>query len=220
MSSVISTFVAAAQRLFGPLGAHDGLGEEPLAEAEARLRLRLPKALREVYRVSGLRADLHASHNRLLAPDELALEDDVLVFYEEHDRHMLWGMRVAELGQANPEVVISPGTPPLRWSSEAQPLTSFLASMLLVQRMSVPPWVLKRKVGQALLEQFEGLYPRLEVFGRVGESARWFGEDGHLVRVEGKVPSAVVTVAAPSREALMALGERLEITWSDADWAG
>jgi hypothetical protein len=92
--------------------------------------------------------------------------------------------------------------------------------MLLVQRMHVAPWVMKRMVGQALLEQFERLYPRLEVPGRVGASARWFGQGGNLLRVEGRPPKAVVTVAAPAREALISLAERLEITWSDADWAG
>jgi hypothetical protein len=220
MHPVIHTFVAAAQRLFKPLGSGDGLGEEALGEAEARLRLALPRALREVYRVSGRRMDLHASRNRLLAPDELALEGEVLVFYEDPERQTLWGMRRAELGQEDPPVLSCSNAAPLRWGPEADRLTSFLEGMLLEQRLSVAPWVMKRKVGRGLLGQLEALYPRLDVRGRVGESARWYGRDGHLLRAQGTPPNAVVTVAAPSGEALMTLAERLEISWSDADWAG
>lgn len=220
MEPRVMRYLEAAQRLFGPLGKEDGIPASELAAAEARLRVGLPAALREVYQRSGRRTDMHASQDRLQLPDELALEGDVLVFYEQAERAQLWGMRVGDLSQADPPVWRGESTSPLAWDPEAERLTGFLEAMLLTQRMSRGPWVMKRKVGAALLERLQALYPPLRVESRLLASARWHGDtEGHLLRIQGEPPSAIVTVAAPTGDQLRSLGESLDLTWSDAEWA-
>jgi hypothetical protein len=93
-----------------PLAPGDGVDESELQAAEARLGLRLPAALREAYLLLGRRADLTSRHDNLLAPDEIHLDDDrgVLVFRVENQSCAYWGVRVADLDQDDPPVLVRP----------------------------------------------------------------------------------------------------------------
>ena len=68
-----------------------GFAARQLDAAERGLGLRLPAAL-------------HQRHDRLLSPRQLTVLDDHLVFYEENQNVVLWGIRVPDLKRADPPV--------------------------------------------------------------------------------------------------------------------
>ncbi|MFG3529437.1 SMI1/KNR4 family protein [Streptomyces sp. NPDC047917] len=91
-----------------PLTEADGRAPAELDAAQARLGLPLPVALREAYRLLGRRPDLTDNQDSLLAPEDLYLDADrgVLVFRVENQSCAYWGIRVTDLDQDDPPVVI------------------------------------------------------------------------------------------------------------------
>jgi hypothetical protein len=100
-----------AVRWQSPLIDGDGWAEADLADAEARLGLRLPAALREAYQLFGRRKDLTSNQDVLLSPSELRLDDrrEALVFRMANQAVACWGISVAELDKPDPPVVIRTG---------------------------------------------------------------------------------------------------------------
>ncbi|MFE2929525.1 SMI1/KNR4 family protein [Streptomyces sp. NPDC059278] len=91
-----------------PLTEADGYAPADLDAAQARLGLPLPTALREAYQLLGRRPDLTDNQDSLLAPKDLYLDADrgVLVFRVENQSCAYWGIRVTDLDQADPPVVV------------------------------------------------------------------------------------------------------------------
>ncbi|MFE4868238.1 SMI1/KNR4 family protein [Streptomyces sp. NPDC056682] len=91
-----------------PLGEGDGWGEAELVAAEERLGVRLPLALREAYQLFGRRRDLSSNHAVLLDPAQLYVDParEALVFRHENQGAASWGIRLADLDQDDPAVVI------------------------------------------------------------------------------------------------------------------
>ncbi|MFF9912447.1 SMI1/KNR4 family protein [Streptomyces sp. NPDC013457] len=88
--------------------ADDGWNETDLAAAEKRLGLRLPSALREAYLLFGRRKDLTSNHDVLLGPSELYVDEagKALVFRHENQGAASWGIRLAELTDDDPAVLV------------------------------------------------------------------------------------------------------------------
>ena len=93
-----------------PLTVEDGTPETELAEAEARLGLRLPAAVREAYALFGRCTDLHSNMQHLLLPGALFVDDrkEALVFRTENQGAASWGILLAELDTEDPPVRVRP----------------------------------------------------------------------------------------------------------------
>lgn len=87
-----------------PLEARDGWTRRELADAEDRLGVRIPEALREALSLFGKRPDLTSNQDRLLLPSELRLDRTVLVFRDENQSVASWGA-VTSAGD-DPEVLM------------------------------------------------------------------------------------------------------------------
>lgn len=74
-----------------PLTAADGWDDTVLDEAEARLGVPLPAAMREAYALFGRRDDLTRNQDELLEPKQLYLHDGLLVFRDENQGAARWG---------------------------------------------------------------------------------------------------------------------------------
>ncbi|MER7550356.1 SMI1/KNR4 family protein [Streptomyces anulatus] len=86
----------------------DGWTEADLAEAEERLGVQLPAALREAYLLFGRRRNLTSNHDELLSPAELYVDDakEALVFRHENQGAASWGVLLERLGDDDPAVFI------------------------------------------------------------------------------------------------------------------
>ncbi|MFD9705748.1 hypothetical protein [Lentzea sp. NPDC059081] len=86
-----------------PLEPQDGWTRRELAETEDRLGVRIPEAVKEALSLFGKRPDLTSNQDRLLVPEELRVDDGVLVFRDENQSVAAWG---TSLDGEDPEVLM------------------------------------------------------------------------------------------------------------------
>lgn len=86
-----------------PITAADGWDDAALDEAQARLGVAFPAAVREAYRLFGRRDDLTRTQDELLEPKQLYVQDGMLVFRDEDEGAACWGV---ETSGADPRVMI------------------------------------------------------------------------------------------------------------------
>lgn len=198
--------------LMPPLVAGDGVPEAEIAAAEARLGLKLPALLREFYLVAGRREDINAVHNRLLSPESLEVDQDALVFYEENQGVVLWGIKVDDLSQADPQVFMAEYASTLEWEPEHDHLSEFLISMLFWQ--AVNGGMPYHGIGVASSEAIA------EATG--WETVNWSGEkhknpvrlrDGQVLFIVGNDPGPEVYGGGRTREDFLAVEKAFDISW-------
>jgi hypothetical protein len=104
-----------------------GYPRRAVEAAEARLGMRLPAALREYYLAVG-RHELNRVHNRLWPPDALDVYRGRLVFLEENQSVVYWGVR-SRTAAADPVVSQTMDLDEGGWLREAR-CSRFLPAML------------------------------------------------------------------------------------------
>jgi hypothetical protein len=107
----------------------DGLSEDEIKRGEERLKLRLPSALREYYLKAGALTEFNSIHNFILTPDELHVEDGFLMFMEENQGVVSWGLKISDFETNDPEAWQRNNTPPEEWFSEEKTFSELLTSM-------------------------------------------------------------------------------------------
>lgn len=112
---------------------HAGFDEAEITALESQLAIQFPGKLREYYLSLGKHENLNYVHNRLLKPGrEINFSDDgYLVFYEENQVVVYWGIKREDLHLENPPVYgnSSPGGEAPDWYLEAQTVEDFLLLM-------------------------------------------------------------------------------------------
>jgi hypothetical protein len=111
----------------------DGLSPRTLLAAERRLKLKFPIALTEYYLLAGKLA-LNREHNRLFAPSALVVRNQKLIFMEENQVVVFWGMDIDDLSRPDPNVFQATREEPLDWHSEGLPFSDFILKMWRWQR--------------------------------------------------------------------------------------
>jgi enamine deaminase RidA (YjgF/YER057c/UK114 family) len=120
--------------VFGrPVARKDAVPEARLRRAERRLGFRLPDALRDYLALAGL-AKENREHNRLFRPEELAVEDGYLLFMEENQAVVHWGVPVGLLEKSDPEVWQRVNGDRPEWYSEEMRFSEFMIKNLAWQR--------------------------------------------------------------------------------------
>jgi hypothetical protein len=116
-----------------PLNARDRVLESRLRRAEKRLSIALPPAVREFYSVAGAAREVR-EHNRLLHPEELVIEQGCLVFMEENQAVVHWGVPLRLKRRADPRVWQRAHGEKRRWYSEKMAFSEFILKNLAWQR--------------------------------------------------------------------------------------
>jgi hypothetical protein len=98
------------EAIFGPLGGEARIPVEDIVAAERALGVPLPHALRELYARTGSLQALHAVHNTLVPIDQVGFAADHLIFYEENQGVVAWGIARSRLSDGDPPV--DQGQPP------------------------------------------------------------------------------------------------------------
>ena len=88
----------------------------------------MPAALNDYYRVAGELA-INTEHNVLYAPEQLRIENGKLVFMEENQRVVFWGLDLKELKKPDPQVFQANNEAPLKWVPEGKTFSKFLIGM-------------------------------------------------------------------------------------------
>ncbi len=106
----------------------DGLAEKDVKKAESRLGVTLPAALRSFYLTVGAVPDLCSIHNTIFHPKDLTLEDGYLMFMDENQSVVSWGIKKKDLTKGDPETWQRNNSSE-DWYSEEKSFLELLVSM-------------------------------------------------------------------------------------------
>ena len=90
-----------------PLGPRDRTPAREIAAAERSLGRRIPEALRVFYRLAGRATDFTSVHDRFLPPKDWAIESNKLVFLEENQVVVVYGIEAGEDPAADPPIFMA-----------------------------------------------------------------------------------------------------------------
>ncbi len=117
-NAIARKYLAALKTLTGrPLTPRDGLPRTQLIPCERRLKLKLPASLKIYYELAG-KLPINTEHNQLYSPGELNIENGKLVFMEENQGVVFWGLDFAELKKPDPMVYQANNETEIVWYSE------------------------------------------------------------------------------------------------------
>jgi hypothetical protein len=121
--------------LVRPLTAADGESEASISKGEARLGVKLPAVLREYYLLAGRFDQFNRAHNRLLRPEEWSVDGGKLVFLEENQCVVFWGVEAITSPIDDPPVYQGQNVRarPTEWYLEHERCSEFLLVMLHLQ---------------------------------------------------------------------------------------
>ncbi|HET9516913.1 MAG TPA: SMI1/KNR4 family protein [Actinoplanes sp.] len=215
---------AAAWHL--PLASDDGCTDAELDAAEARLGASLPAALREAYRLFGRRSDLTSNEDVLLAPEDLFLDPggQALVFRVQSHALAFWGVRVADLGEADPPVAFtlnladrSAGS----WHGWLDSVSSACVEMVLSESLYGEDAVQHALVDKREQTPADGdllaatltrvPLPEYPTSGAFGPGVRWFAGDELLARDDART---WLTIRTATPAALTTARRSLPGPWS------
>jgi len=117
-------------RLGYQLTARDSMAEARIKSAEMRLGAIIPVALRDYYFVAGCEMQFNCSFNRLLPPEEWSVDRQRLIFLEENQAVVLWGVPVEHEERQDCSVFVGVNGDRITWRKEHQQCSVFLAVML------------------------------------------------------------------------------------------
>jgi hypothetical protein len=121
-----------------PLRRRDGMALSRIRAAEKWLGVVVPPVLRDYYHVAGQETKFNAVFNRLLPPEEWFVDRKRLVFFEENQQVVYWGVPATNpSGIGDPRTL--PDDPPvyqgvsaerIYWSREHRNCSTFLLVLL------------------------------------------------------------------------------------------
>lgn len=202
-----------------PLSKRDGIPATNLTKAESKLGTRLPRALRDYYLVAGREKILNHSLNRLCSPSEWEIHSGKLIFMEENQTVVVWGIPVSKSPAQDPTVFQCPLVDGEldKWYSERTRCSDFLKFMIHLQAAygggmpcgSSAPAADDRSTKLRSEWSFGGEVNGMRVFSkphRVVCITKWqdFGTAEKSWRVFG---------GGMTQEDLTAIGTELEISW-------
>ncbi len=126
-----STFATLAH----PLTPEHGEPVASISVAEARLGLKLPAVLRDYYLLAGRFDRFNRAHNELRRPEQWTVEGGKLVFLEENQCVVFWGVDVGTSPEDDPPVYQAQNVRgrPAEWYLEHRRCSEFLIVMLHLQ---------------------------------------------------------------------------------------
>jgi hypothetical protein len=110
------------------LTKYDALESALLGESEKRLKVKLPGALKICHELAGC-LEINTEHNRLYGPKKLTKQNGKLVFMEENQVVVFWGMDIRSLSMLDPEVFQGNNETPIQWSPEGLVFSDFIIRM-------------------------------------------------------------------------------------------
>jgi hypothetical protein len=202
------------------LTPRDGRAESRIAAAEARLGIRVPKSLRDYYLVAGRERRFNQVHNRLLAPDGWRVERGRLVFMEENQAVVSWGVEAIPRPAGDPPVFQGVEDETIRWYREHDKCSVFLLGMLHWQgafggamRHTGTAPVPRGVVNELDRDwRFVGEVNKMRAYHRPGQAVCFLKWDDPFMR-EGQSSPWRVFAGASTGRGLRGIAEALDVTF-------
>jgi hypothetical protein len=197
--------------IIGRASRGHGYPARSVEAAETRLGLRLPEPLRDYYLSVG-RHKINRAHNRLWPPDALAVSQGRLVFMEENQCVVFWGVRGGSPA-ADPVVSQTTDLEEGDWVAESA-CSQFLPAMLCWQAVGggLPHIGYSEPLDQVAVRRSLRGWPRV---GRIQDLSA-FVREGQVVCVIREGESALLHIGARSRRDFQALESGLGVELNEA----
>lgn len=183
----------------GRKSSNHGYSPREVEAAEAELGLRIPEALRDYYLSVG-KHELNRIHNRVLPPEDLSVSQGRLVFMEENQCVVFWGVR-ARTTAIDPKVFQTMDVDDGDWRAETR-CSQFLPGMLCWYATGTMPF-------RGYSEEMSALEARRLVKGwpSAGRSGvhTAFERRGQIVCIEDSGAGVVVRLGTRSSKEFKAL---------------
>ena len=204
---------AAYASLGMPLKPSDGMGAQDL-DVQSLEGIHLPDALREYYLVAGNEKRLNHSFNRLLAPKDMFVEANRIVFMEENQNVVYWGIPAQSDTNPTVEQGVNLENQSLEWHTEDTTCAEFLETTLYWQAsfgggLKYCTSALVSPAIKTQLEQdfrFVGKIGGLETYARDGcalSFLKWFEDEWRLF------------AGFKTRKMQLAIGRELRVHWEE-----
>jgi hypothetical protein len=205
------------------LCSEDACAIADIEDVERRLAIKLPESLRQYYLVAGREKRINQFHNRLLLPEKVFLDSRNVVFMEENQRVVFWG--VPALQEVKPDASVFQGVnrreEGIEWHPEHDSCFTFL-NVMAVWHASFGGAAAHTAVGyvdesttrETLDEQWKllGEVNAMRAYTQSGRAVcflKW--ED--FIQKHRKLPAWRVFAAAASAEELERLKASLQAQW-------
>jgi hypothetical protein len=189
-----------------PLRAQDQVSPAEIAAIEHRLELALPQALREWYALAGRRCDFIGNQDYLVPIDQLTIKDDVLVFCIENQAVIDWGIRLEDIAQEDPPVVVDWAGEEHdergQWSVYSPSVSTFFLSMVVQAILLSAQFQGQLEATAELIAAIGHHYPRIELTTK--PMHQYFGDSDTLIQIwhHNNCGQTYVHVAMRSRRAV------------------
>jgi hypothetical protein len=119
-----------------PLNESTAVSSSCLSEVAKSLNIVIPTALADYYAVAGNEKQFNQAYNPLLSIQDWYVDQNRLVFMEEHQAVVLWGVAIDDPQNDDPPIFQSVNHKKLQWFQEHHSCSEFLAVMLHFQAIS------------------------------------------------------------------------------------
>jgi hypothetical protein len=135
MNSFADRLKGTFETLARPLTPQDCERDARISGAEARLGVRLPGVLRAYYRLAGRFDQFNQAYNKLRRPEDWSIDGGRLVFLDESQGVVSWGVEGFATPDDDPPVYQAENVPgePVEWIVEHGRCSEFLIVMLHLQ---------------------------------------------------------------------------------------
>ena len=178
--------------------------------ASARLGIQVPAALRDFYLVAGRERRFTQAHNRFIAPNKWSIDRQRLIFLEENQWVVYWGVSLRSPSNEDPSVSQGINNEPIEWYLEHRHCSVFISVELHWQAVSggmkhrqsaAPPPATRKKLDKNWT--FVGEVNNMRAYHRAGQVVCLCPDFGMMSLKFG----------ATSKKNLDAIGTDLELTW-------
>jgi hypothetical protein len=198
-------------KLFPSLGETDGLSERTIRDAERRLGFALPVLLRQFYQRAGKREDLTRSFDRFLRPAQLAVSAGALIFYEDHQQVVFWGIKREQTGKDDPPVWQANNARRLAWYADHDRLSAFLVTMLYRQFLEGGEHSGMATINARVLAAIRHGWPRVSLEGKNLGDLELYAREGQVLAVFREGQQLELLAAGRTEADFLAVGEALGI---------
>ncbi|HET6248237.1 MAG TPA: SMI1/KNR4 family protein [Tepidisphaeraceae bacterium] len=143
--------------VFGTLLPEHGIDDTAISMAEKRLGIQFPRTLRSFYSLCGNHREVMDGMNHLLPLPELDIENGGLVFGEENQCVMIYGILLKNMTESDPPVMQrDPGEEP--WYLDSEALSRFLLVSSCWQACNTLHSVAETTISPAQLQSLQSQY--------------------------------------------------------------
>jgi hypothetical protein len=222
-------FANSYRATFATLGVRlrneDGFVNADIEDAERRLAIRLPGSLREYYLVAGREKRINQFHNRLLPPEKLSIDSGRVVFMEENQWVVYWGVPASQDEQPDAPVFqgVNRRDKGIEWYPEHGSCSSFLNVMAVwhashggAAAHTAVGYVNESTTRATLDEQWQlvGEVNAMRAY-KQSERALCFLKWEDLIQKHRKLPAWRVFATAASADELERLKASLQAQWEE-----